>query len=577
MIEIKINDVAVQVEEGTTILEAAKKLNIKIPTLCHLKGEMRKIENHESSCRVCVVEVKGRRNLAASCSTRCTPNMEIYTNTSRVIRSRRAIIELLLSDHPQECAICEKNYHCTLQKIATEMNIRELPYHGEISRPNRYIESSAIKRNPSKCILCGNCVKVCAEIQDIGILGFSKRGFHTTVGPAFNDNLDATRCVSCGQCVQICPTGALSQENQVSEVWRELHNPDKFVVVQVAPAVRVALGEEFGYANGTTVTGKMVGALRGLGFDKVFDTNFAADLTIMEESNELIERLTTGRNLPIITSCCPGWVKYIEDRFPTLLNHPSSCKSPHEMFGAIVKSYYAEKTNLDPKNIVVVSIMPCTAKKQEARREELSNIYPNVDYVLTTREACNMIKEAGIDFDQVKLDDFDKPLGESTGAADIFGASGGVMEAALRNAVYTLEGKCVELDFTAIRGVDGIKEATVKVAGKELKIAVASGLSNAKILMQQIEKGESPYAAIEVMACPGGCVSGGGQPFTFAKLSNSVTLHRSNALYAIDRSKKDRISCLNPDIQRLYTEFLEKPGSHISHELLHTKYHKREY
>lgn len=577
MVHIKINNIPVEVVEGTTILEAAKKLNINIPTLCHLKDYMGGIENHESSCRVCVVEVKGRRNLAASCSTECMENMEVFTNTARVIRSRRAIIELLLSNHPQECAMCEKNFHCTLQKIATDMNIREIPYQGDVSQPNVYIESDAIKRNPSKCILCGNCVKVCEQVQSVGILGFSNRGFKTVVGPAFGEPLDNTVCVACGQCVEVCPTGALSQENQISDVWKAVHNPDKFVVVQVAPAVRVALGEEFGYARGTSVTGKMVGALRALGFDKVFDTNFAADLTIMEESNELVERLVKNENLPLITSCCPGWIKFIEEYYPELLNLPSSCKSPHEMFGAVVKSYYAEKMGIDPKNIVVVSVMPCTAKKKEAKRAELSNTYPNVDYVITTREVCNMIKEAGIDFDSVENSLFDSPLGESTGSADIFGTSGGVMEAALRNAVYTLEGKCTDVDFKALRGIEGIKEAKLVVGGKELNIAVTSGLANARTLLEEIKRGTSKYQAIEIMACPGGCINGGGQPFTFKKESKEAVHHRSDALYSIDRSKKDRISCLNKDIQKIYDEFFEKPGSHKAHELLHTTFEKKEY
>jgi NADH-quinone oxidoreductase subunit G len=577
MVHIKINNIPVEVEEGTTILDAAKKLNITIPTLCYLKDYMGGIENHESSCRVCVVEVKGRRNLAASCSTVCTENMEVVTNSARVIRSRRAIIELLLSNHSQECTMCEKNFHCNLQKIATDMNIRSNPFQGEISQPNVYVQSEAIKRNASKCILCGNCIKVCEQVQSVGILGYSKRGFKTVVGPAFGEPLDNTICVACGQCVEVCPTGALSQENEVSEVWSAIHDPEKFVVVQVAPAVRVALGEEFGYATGTSVTGKMVGALKCLGFDKVFDTNFAADLTIMEESNELVERLVKNENLPLITSCCPGWVKFVEEMYPELLNLPSSCKSPHEMFGAIVKSYYAQKMNLDPKNIVVVSVMPCTAKKKEALRPELANEYANVDYVVTTREICSMIREAGIDFDSVENSLYDSPLGESTGSADIFGTSGGVMEAALRNAVYTLEGKCPTVDFTTLRGIEGIKEATVTVQGKPLNIAVVSGLANARKVLDEIKAGTSKYQAVEVMACPGGCINGGGQPFNFKKGSKEVVGLRSEALYSIDRSKKDRISCQNKDIQTLYKEFLGKPGSEAAHTLLHTTYHKRTY
>ncbi len=576
-VHIKINDIPLEVEEGTSILQAARSINIYIPTLCYLSLHIVHEHKINASCRVCVVEIKGRRNLAPSCSTKCTEGMEIYTNTQRVIRARRTVIELLLSDHPAECATCEKNLKCQLQKIAAKMNIREIPYMGEYSKPNEYIKSEALKRDKAKCILCGNCVEVCSKVQDCNVLTFSHRGFKTFVGPAFDVNLDESKCVACGQCVNVCPTGALSQTSAINEVWEVLHNPSKHVVVQVAPAVRVALGEEFGYGLGTAITGKMVTALRILGFQKVFDTNFGADLTIMEESNELINRLKEGKNLPLITSCCPGWISFIESEYPSFLSLPSTCKSPHEMFGAIAKSYYAKSASLDPKDIVVVSIMPCLAKKKEAKREQLQNDgYQNVDYVLTTRDLANMIKEIGIDIDALENGTFDNPLGESTGAADIFGVSGGVLEAALRNAILTLEGKCKDVDFMAVRGYEGFKEASVKINGKEIKVAAVNGLKNARKIMEMIKNGTCPYQAIEVMACPGGCINGGGQPFHQRKMSNTIIGKRMEGLYMQDMSKKARISSLNPYIQKLYKEFLIKPGSEVAHKYLHTYFKKRE-
>lgn len=577
MINIRINDIPLQVEEGTTILKAARKLNIYIPTLCYLSLHIVDDSKIHASCRVCVVEVKGRRNLVPSCSAKCEEGMEIYTNTKRVVRARRAMIELLLSDHSQECATCEKNTKCQLQRIAAKMNISEMPYRGEKSQKDVFIRSAAIKRNPSKCILCGNCVEVCNKVQSMGVLTYYNRGFKTEVGPAFEENLDFTKCVSCGQCVAVCPTGALSQSNQVSEVWDAIHDPKKHVVVQIAPAIRVSIGEEFGYEIGTSVLGKLITALRSLGFNKVFDTNFAADLTIIEEGNELLERIRQNKNLPLLTSCCPGWISFIEKEYPDYLNLPSTAKSPHEMFGAITKTYYAEKFGYNPEDIVVVSIMPCLAKKKEANRDELKNNgLKNVDYVLTTRELANMIKETGINFDSLVDGAFDNPLGESTGAADIFGSSGGVLEAAIRNIKYLIEGKVQNVEFKAVRGYKGIKETTFTVNGLELKVAAVNGLTNARKIMEDIKNGTSPYVAVEVMACPGGCINGGGQPFHKRKMSATIIGKRMEGLYTQDRSKKFRISAKNAGITLLYKEYLGEVGGHRAHELLHTHFHKDE-
>ena len=575
-VNIKINDIPLTVDDDLTILKAARLLDIKIPTLCYLSLHIVDDSKIHASCRVCVVEVKGRRNLVPSCSTKVTEGMEIYTHTKRVIRARRTVMELLLSDHPQNCAMCDKNQKCQLQKIAADMNIRETPYVGEVSKKSEYIRSKTIKRNPAKCILCGNCVEVCNKVQGVGVLTYYDRGFKTQVGPAFESNLDETKCVSCGQCVNVCPTGALSQTNQVARVWNEIHNPSKHVIVQIAPAIRVSIGEEFGYELGTAVTGKLITALRRIGFDKVFDTNFAADLTIMEEGNELLNRVKENKNLPLLTSCCPGWIDYIEKNYPRYLHLPSTAKSPHEMFGAIAKSYYAEKAGIDPKDIVVVSVMPCLAKKNEANRIQLVNDnMQNVDYVLTTRELANMIKETGMRFDTFENGVFDNPLGESTGAADIFGASGGVLEAAIRNLKLTVEGKVPNIDFKEVRGYQGFKEATITLDGKEIKVAAVSGLSNAKRIMEEIKSGKSPYVAVEVMACPGGCINGGGQPFHNRKMSRTIIGGRIKGLYNQDSSKKERISMKNPYIQKLYDEYLGEVGEHKAHELLHTHFEKK--
>lgn len=576
LVTITINNKQVQVEEGTTILEAAKLLNIKIPTLCHLNLHDTKMVNQTASCRVCVVEVEGRRNLAPACATPVFNNMVVKTNTIRSINARRTVVELLLSDHPKDCLVCSKNTDCELQQLSADLGVREIPYKGEMSTYEIDNSSRSIVRNLDKCILCRRCETMCNKVQTVNVLSGVERGFQTVVAPAFNLPMTETSCTFCGQCVAVCPTAALTEVNNVPKVWRALKNKDKFVVVQTAPAVRVALGEEFGLEPGTVVTGKMAAALRALGFDKVFDTDFAADLTIMEEASEFIHRLQHGGRLPILTSCCPGWVKFFEHQFPDLLDIPSSCKSPHEMFGAITKTYLAQKMGIDPKNIVVVSVMPCLAKKYEAARPELSNDgLQDVDVVITTRELARMLKEAGIDFNSLEDGDFDHPLGESTGASVIFGATGGVIEAALRTAYEWLTEETLEsVEFHALRGMDGVKEATVKINDMDVNIAVAHGLGNARKILEAIRAGEANYHAIEIMACPGGCINGGGQPYNHGDVE--VIKKRMEGIYSEDRSKTLRKSHENPAIKKLYEEFLGEPYGEKAHHLLHTHYVKRQ-
>ena len=578
MINIKINDKPVSVEEGTTILHAARQLNIDIPTLCYTPLHLTNEHNITASCRVCVVEVKGRRNLAPSCATMCTEGMEIFTNTQRVIMARRTVIELLLSDHPLDCPTCPKNMHCKLQAIADKMGIREMPYKGEMSKKNEYTSNDyPIRRNSAKCILCGTCVMVCNKIQSCGVLHEYKRGFHTEVGPEFGLSLADTNCVACGQCVNVCPTGALAQSSSVDQVWKVLGDKSKHVCVQVAPSVRAALGEEFGYHIGTLVTEKIPTALRVIGFEHVFDTDFGADLTIVEEATELVKRLKSGKNIPLITSCCPGWINFIEKNYPDMLNLPSSCKSPMSMQGAVIKSYLAEKMHWDPKDVIVVSIMPCTAKKEEMERDALKEgSYKDVDYVLTTRDFAGMIKEAGINFDSLDPSKFDDPLGEATGGADIFGASGGVMEAAIRCAKMWLEGKCEDLELPGLRTSYGIRTDTVSVGGITLKLCAASGLGNARKVLDSIKSGKVHYDFVEIMACPGGCVNGGGQPFQMSKLSVTVVKARAQALYNEDRSKLHRISSENSSVKKLYDEYMGSFGSERAHSLLHTHFSDRE-
>lgn len=577
MINIRINDKEISVKENTTILQAARILNIKIPTLCHLSLHVAHERNHTSSCRICVVEVSGRRNLVPACSTYCQEGMDIKTHSLRVINARRTILELLLSDHPLECVTCDKNGVCMLQNLAQKYGIVENSFSGEMSKSNVAEGSIAILRNNAKCILCGACETVCNKVQTVSVLTHRGRGFKTTIGPAFELNLENTPCTFCGQCVSVCPTGALTQTSKIGSVWKALADSSKHVVVQVAPAVRVVLGEVFDRPLGEVVTGKMVAALRRIGFSRVFDTDFAADVTILEESHELLERLKSKKNLPILTSCCPGWINFIEHQFPDLIDIPSTCKSPHEMFGSLVKSYYAKKMGWDPKDIVVVSIMPCLAKKYEANRSELSHDgLRDVDYVLTTRELGKMIKEAGLNFNELEDEDFDSPLGESTGAGVIFGASGGVIEAALRQVQYDLTGEIKTMEFNELRGLEGIKTCEVEIAGKKLRIACASGLGNARYLLESVKSGKEHFDAIEIMACPGGCISGGGQPLHKRKLSNTIVKARRDGLHREDRNKEARISSLNKDVMKLYEEYIGEVGGSRAHELLHTQFFSKE-
>jgi NADH-quinone oxidoreductase subunit G len=575
LVTVTINNRRVLVEEGTTILEAAKLLNIKIPTLCHLNLHDTKMINQTASCRVCMVEVDGRRNLAPACATPVFDKMVVRTNSIRAIHARRTVVELLLSDHPKDCLICEKNTDCELQKLAADLGVREIHYKGEMSTYEVDNSSYSIVRNLDKCILCRRCETMCNKVQTVNVLSGVERGFQTVVAPAFNLPMTETSCTFCGQCVAVCPTAALTEVNNVPKVWRTLKNKEKYVVVQTAPAVRAALGEEFGLEPGTMVTGKMVSALRSLGFNKVFDTDFAADLTIMEEASELIHRLEHGGKLPILTSCCPGWVKFFEHQFPELLDIPSTCKSPHEMLGAVAKTYLAEKLGIDPKDMVVVSVMPCLAKKYEAARPELSEKgNQDVDIVITTRELAKMLKEAGIDFNSLEDSEFDTPLGESTGASVIFGATGGVLEAALRTAYEWITKEQLEnVDFHSLRGLDGVKEASIKINNMDVNVAVAHGLGNARKILESIESGEANYHAIEIMACPSGCIGGGGQPYIHGDIE--ILKKRAAGIYNEDKGKSKRKSHENEGVLKLYDDFLGEPYGEKAHELLHTHYIKR--
>ncbi len=575
-VSISINDIQLSVPDGFTILEAARIAQVNIPTLCHMDLGDLKAVNHVASCRVCMVEVEGRRNLAPACATKVTEGMIIRTNTPRAVKARRTSVELLLSDHPADCLICEKNQKCDLQRLAADLGVRALKYRGAMSTYAEDTSSKSIHRNLDKCILCRRCETMCNEVQTCGILSAVDRGFETVVAPAFGLPMSETMCTFCGQCVAVCPTAALTEISHVRQVWEAINDPDKFVVVQTAPAVRVALGEEFGMEPGTIVTGKMVSALRKMGFDRVFDTDFGADLTIIEEASELVHRIQHGGRLPILTSCCPAWVKFFEHQFQDLLDIPSTCKSPHEMFGAVAKSYYAQKYEIDPKKMVVVSIMPCLAKKYESARPELTGEgVSNVDFVLTTRELGAMIRESGFNFRLLEDEDFDNPLGESTGASVIFGTTGGVIEAALRTAYEWITGETLEeVDFHALRGFDGVREAQVKVGDLDMKIGVAHGLGNARKLLEAIRSGEASYHAIEIMACPGGCVGGGGQPYHHGNAE--IIKKRAAAIYREDAGKPKRKSHENEDVMRLYEEFLGEFYGERAHELLHTHYTARE-
>ena len=579
-ITLKIDNREISVPKGTTILEAARELGIDIPTLCYMNLKDLCIKNAPASCRICVVEVDGRKNLAPSCATRCENGMNVHTNTMRVLNARRTVLELMLSDHPSDCLVCAKSGSCELQAVAIKLGIREIPFQGTQTEYKVDL-SPSIRRDATKCIYCRRCEMMCNDIQTVGALGAVNRGFDSVVMPAFDQALQDSECTFCGQCVAVCPVGALTELDHTNRLIKDLANPDKTVIVQTAPAVRAALGEEFGLPAGKYVRGKMVAALRKLGFAKVFDTDFAADLTIMEEGTELLGRLTAFLNgdkdvkLPIITSCCPGWVNFFEKQFPDLLDNPSSARSPQQMFGAIAKTYWAEKMGIKREDLIVVSVMPCLAKKFESERDEFrTNGDPDVNYSISTRELAALIKQTNINFMQLENEDFDAPLGESTGAAVIFGASGGVMEAALRTAYEVHTGKTLDnVNFEGVRGIENLKEATIDVDGFELKVAVAHSLGTARKLMNELRAGKSPYHAIEVMACPGGCIGGGGQPLHHGDSARIKA--RAKALYSEDTEKNFRKSHENPYIISLYEEFLGKPMSEKAHHLLHTCYFNR--
>ncbi len=574
-ITVKVNGAEISVPKGTTVLEAAHMAGFEIPTLCYMKEI-----NEIGACRICVTEVNEGRGfrLVAGCVYPCSDNMEILTASPKVIESRKRTLELILSTHDRKCLSCVRSGNCELQKLCKDYGIDDASkYDGAKNEYEIDATAAHMYRDNNKCILCRRCVAVCSKTQGIGVIGANERGFKTFIGSAFDMGLGETSCVSCGQCIAVCPVGAIAEKDYTKPVLEAIADPEKVVLVQTAPAVRAALGECFGLPIGTNVEGKMVAALRKLGFDKVFDTDFAADLTIMEEANEFLERLQNGGKLPLITSCSPGWVKFCEHYFPDMTENLSSCKSPQQMFGATAKTYYAEKMGIDPQNIVMVSIMPCTAKKFEIGRDDQSAAgVPDVDYALTTRELGRMIERAGINFLGLEDEKFDDPLGISTGAGVIFGATGGVMEAALRTAVYTLTGEN-PIDFPEVRGTEGIKEAEYDVAGTKVKVAVVSGLANARELLEKVQKGEADYQFIEIMGCPGGCVNGGGQPQVSMGIRNFVDIRekRAKVLYDIDASMPIRQSHENPAIKEIYSTFFEKPGSHKAHEVLHTTYVKR--
>ena len=573
-VNIKINGIELSVPADYTVLEAARENGIDIPTLCYLKDISK-----TGSCRTCIVEIKGARALQAACVYPVSEGLEVMTNTKKVRDQRRVTLELLLSTHEKKCLSCIRNKSCELQSLSEELGVDSIEFEGDMNSFEIDDVSPSIVRDNNKCILCRRCVNMCKDVQTVAVIDTMQRGFNTRVGTAFEKALSDTACVNCVQCIVSCPTGALREKDNTQEIWDAIADDDKYVVVQTAPSVRAGLGEEFGYPMGTDVEGKMVAALRRLGFDKVFDTDFAADLTIMEEAHEFLDRVQNGGKLPLITSCSPGWIKYCEHYFPDMTENLSSCKSPQQMFGATLKTYFAEKMGIDPKKIVSVSVMPCTAKKFEiGRDDEDAAGVPDVDIAITTRELARMIKKVGLMFNELPDEQFDNPMGESTGAAVIFGATGGVMEAALRTAVETLTGEELKnVEFQEVRGTEGIKEATYNVAGMDINVAVASGLGNARKLLDKVKSGEANYHFIEIMGCPGGCVNGGGQPQVRGSVRNftDVRAIRAKALYENDAAKTIRKSHENPAIQQLYKEYFGEPGSHKAHEVLHTTYVKR--
>ncbi len=572
MVNLTINNVKVSVQENTTILKAAKQFNINIPTLCYYEDL-----GIKSDCRVCVVEIEGSKGLVSACSTLVKEGMVISINSPRVLNARKTIVELILSNHDVHCATCVKNLKCELQNLANNLGIDENRFPSVFEKMAIDDNNPSIIRNPNLCIKCGRCVDVCNNVQGTSVLSILGRGRETRVAPVFDEDLSDDFCTFCGQCASVCPVGAITEKDDTDLVWNALTDPSKHVVVQIAPAVRVSLGEEVGQKIGTIVTGKMVSAMKILGFDQVFDTDFTADLTIIEEGHELIHRITSGGVLPMMTSCCPGWINYAETRYPDILDHISSCKSPQQMFGALAKTYYPKRTGIDPKDVFVVSVMPCTAKKYEAKREEMKShgSDPDVDVVLTTRELGKMIRQMGIDFDCLEEQPFDSPFGITSGAAAIFGATGGVMEAAIRTVYEVVNKEPLEsLDFKELRGLEGIKKAAVSLGGTQVRVAVAHTLQMAKILCEQVRNGTSPYAFIEIMTCPGGCIGGGGQPYG---TTNKVRVERIDSTYRLDASMTIRKSHENPEVMALYEDFLKEPLGELSHHLLHTHYHTRKH
>ena len=571
MVNLTIDGKNVEVPEGTTILQASAKLGIEIPTLCYLKEI-----NEIGDCRMCLVEVEGKRGFATSCIQKAENGMIVHTKTPEVLEARKTMLDLILSNHHQDCENCVRNENCELQELINQFDKEKTVYDGTKNTYEIDDKSPSIVRDPNKCILCRRCVSMCNKVQKIGAIGVTERGFKSCVSTVGHNSLNDVNCTFCGQCIEVCPTGALAEKDSTQIVWDKINDKGTYVIVQTAPSIRVALGEEFGMPIGTNVEGKMVNALKQMGFNKVFDTNTGADFTIVEEGTEFIKRLNNNDNLPMITSCCPGWVKYIEMNYPENINHLSSCKSPHEMFGALLKTYYAEKEGIDPSSIFVVSVMPCIAKKYERQREEMKQ---DVDAVITTRELARMIKQAKIDF--VNLDDanFDDPMGEATGSAAIFGVTGGVMEAALRSVSEIITGKPLDkITFEQVRGEKGIKRAEIKIGDQKVKVVVAHGLANAQTIMEEIKSGKADYQFVEIMACPGGCITGGGQPIKSAKIQEEVDVHkkRAEAMYSIDEKSVIRKSHENPVLKQIYKDFLGEPNGELAHKLLHTHYSKKE-